>query len=244
MKLLTRPVLTLALLFGALPWSFASADDYMFCTLHPATGVGAHRQYYYTAIFQGYYTFKAEYNAGFKDYLEESQEGADNVLWSDGLCFVEDTRAAAQRELKRRKSSNERLNIKVVQTNWAPDTDTFTSKPLEDFNITVSKDDRSVEVCVRDHECADGDKVRVTVNSRRIFSGEIDHGWDCAKVRVTKGRNRIKMYAVNGTGYKGNCNHENVNTGEIRVRARNSETQSWRHRGGAGSSADIIVETR
>lgn len=50
--------------------------------------------------------------------------------------------------------------------------------------------------------------------------------------------------AVNGTGRKGNCSYANVNTGEIRVEGKTGETQSWRHRGGAGSSANIIVNVK
>ena len=32
---------------------------------------------------------------------------------------------------------------------------------------------------MRDHECEDGDRIRVEVNGRSIFSGEIDNDWDC-----------------------------------------------------------------
>ena len=99
-------------------------------------------------------------------------------------------------------------------------------------------------MCVRDHECEDGDRVRVSVNGSRVFSGEIDNDWVCEDVRVRQGNNRVDLYAFNGSGRKGNCSYADVNTGEIRVEGVNKEVQSWRHRGGAGSSASIIVKVR
>ena len=102
----------------------------------------------------------------------------------------------------------------------------------------------SLKVCVRDHECEDGDKIRVDVDGRSIFSGEIDNDWDCYTLTVWSGESyAVELTALNGTGYKGDCSHGNVNTGEIRITGENTETQVWRHRGGAGSKARIIVET-
>ena len=53
----------------------------------------------------------------------------------------------------------------------------------------------------------------------------------------------IELTALNGTGFKGDCNFADANTGEIRVSGLNAETQVWRHREGAGSQALIIVST-
>ena len=53
----------------------------------------------------------------------------------------------------------------------------------------------------------------------------------------------VELTALNGTGYKGDCNFKDANTGEICVTGENVETQVWRHRGTAGSMAGIIVET-
>ena len=159
----------------------------------------------------------------------------------DTWCFFEDSAAAAQRDLDRRMRSDRR-SYRVVETRWAPDT--FSAQPLRDFHITVSSGRREVGVCVRDHECEDGDRVRVSVNGGRVLSGEIDNDWDCERVEVREGRNRVELFAVNGTGRKGNCSYADVNTGEVRVEGKNAETQSWRHRGGAGSSAHIVVDVR
>ena len=59
-----------------------------------------------------------------------------------------------------------------------------------------------------------------------------------------RGRNEIELYAINGTGRKGNCSYADENTGELRVEGENAESQLWRHRGGAGSSAAIIVDVQ
>ena len=115
---------------------------------------------------------------------------------------------------------------------------------IQDFSMKIRGSTGTLKVCVRDHECEDGDKIRVEVDDRSIFSGEIDNDWDCYTLDVQAGeRYAVELTALNGTGYKGkNCSHRNVNTGEIRVTGENTETQVWRHRGGAGSKARIIVE--
>ena len=64
---------------------------------------------------------------------------------------------------------------------------------------------------MRDHECEDGDEVRVSVNGGRVFSGEIDNDWDCGDVPVREGNNRTELFAVNGSGHKGNCSYADVN---------------------------------
>ena len=117
-------------------------------------------------------------------------------------------------------------------------------RPIRDFPITVSSScPTEVAVCVRDHECEDGDQVRVSVNNSVIFSGEIFNQWQCRTVPVRVGTNSVEMFAINGTGRKGPCSYADINTGEIRVSGSggNVQTQSWRHRGGAGSRANLVV---
>ena len=113
---------------------------------------------------------------------------------------------------------------------------------LDDFDVTIpSGCPTQVEVCVRDYSCEDGDAIRVSVNNKVIFSGEIFNRWICENVDVRAGRNDIEMFAINGTGFKGSCSHPDVNTGEIRVRGNGVSTQRWRHAGGRGSSANLNV---
>ncbi len=115
---------------------------------------------------------------------------------------------------------------------------------IQDFSMKIRGSTGSLKVCVRDHECEDGDKIRVEVDGRSIFSGEIDNDWDCYTLDVWAGESyAVELTALNGTGYKGDCSYRDENTGEIRVTGENTETQVWRHRGGAGSKARIIVET-
>ena len=88
------------------------------------------------------------------------------------------------------------------------------------------------------------DGMTMWVADRSIFSGEIDNDWDCYTLDVWAGESyAVELTALNGTGYKGDCSYRDENTGEIRVTGENTETQVWRHRGGAGSKARIIVET-
>ena len=117
------------------------------------------------------------------------------------------------------------------------------TRNLRDVTVTIpSSCPRQVEMCVRDHQCEDGDQVRVSVNGSVIFSGELSNAWDCRTVPVGPGNNVFELYAINGTGFKGPCDHSDANTGEIRVRGgSSSSTQSWEHTGGTGSSAHLNV---
>ena len=111
--------------------------------------------------------------------------------------------------------------------------------------MTVS---RFLEVCIRDHEFEDGDRVTVTVNGENWFyNEEITNDWICTSELVGAGRHSIELFANNGTGFKGACSFRDGNTGEIRVvdgEYGDGETQTWKHRGGAGSKANIVVTLR
>ncbi|MCY3683376.1 MAG: hypothetical protein OXH16_18415 [Gemmatimonadetes bacterium] len=114
---------------------------------------------------------------------------------------------------------------------------------IQDFSMKIRGSTGTLKVCVRDHECEDGDRIKVEVDGRSIFSGEIDNDWDCYTLNVWAGESyAVELTALNGTGYKGDCSYRDENTGEIRVTGENTETQVWRHHGGAGSKARIIVE--
>ncbi|MCY4598687.1 MAG: SUMF1/EgtB/PvdO family nonheme iron enzyme [Acidobacteria bacterium] len=115
---------------------------------------------------------------------------------------------------------------------------------LRDFPMQITGETGSLEICVRDHECEDGDRISVDADGQIVFSGEIVNEWACHTLEVEGGRSySVELMALNGTGYKGSCSYADANTGEIRVTGENTETQVWRHRGGAGSRARIIVET-
>ena len=115
---------------------------------------------------------------------------------------------------------------------------------LSDFPVQIEGESGTVEVCVRDHECEDGDAISVDVEGRNLFAGELVNDAQCSTLEVEAGRDYvIGLTALNGTGFKGDCNFADANTGEIRVSGLNAETQVWRHREGAGSRARIVVTT-
>ncbi len=233
---LTAGYTALLLIFASFVPAPANADDddYIFCIMGSFSDDPRTR--YYSAIFLGDYSYTMGVENAFHEYLED--EGFEPAR-SESYCYFEKSSSSAEREFERHVRDDEDT-YKIVRTNWAPDT--FSAQPLRDFNITISEGQREIRVCVRDHECEDGDRVRVSVNGGSVFYGEIDNDWDCDDVRVQQGRNRVKLFAINGSGNKGNCSYADENTGEIRVEGKNTQTQSWRHRGGAGSSAHIIVE--
>lgn len=256
-KAVMLPAAILMLCAGITP--VHAADDYYYCMVWERV-IGFREEptpYYFSAIFSaeratfyGDPRIDVDYGHPFRDYVEQQYnvDATWNIVGDGHICMGY---SSSYQEVKNeyddkvRRHSNARIATRdlytVVQTNWSPDD--FTNQPLRDFNITVSSGQQEVRVCVRDHECEDGDEVRVSVNGEVLFSGEIDNQWACSDVAVRKGNNRIEMYAINGTGHKGaHCSHRNVNTGEIQVGGENVQTQSWRHRGGAGSSANIVVE--
>ena len=231
-------VTLLALTTTAVTRVQAAEDDYVFCIVQSLSDFSGETKStrYYTAIFLGDYSFTIGVENDFYDYLKEEAGVKPNrgATW----CFKGDSLAEAEREYASHVHDDKQV-FRVVHTKWAPDD--FTNQPLQDFTITVPVNRREVTVCVRDHECEDGDDVRVSVNGGNVFSGEIVNAWACSDVAVTEGRNAVELYAVNGSGRKGNCSYADANTGEIRVSGANVQTQSWRHRGGAGSRASIIV---
>ena len=203
----------------------ARADrDHIFCVVEDQAG-GTR---FFSAIFIGEYIDSWQTKSAFHDFL--MQEGnAPN--FSSSWCFSEESHSAADREFEQHVDGDEYL-YRIVRTNWAPES--FTARALQDFHITVPEQRQQVNVCVRDHECEDGDQVRVSVNGQALFSGEIDNAWACDRVSVSAGRNEIELYAINGTGRKGNCSYADENTGELRVEGENAESQLWRHRGWRG----------
>ncbi len=240
----------LCLVFTALAAAAADAqdDDMIYCLqYHRDIGVG---EVYYSGVFAGDYGSTLGYENDFYDYLESRGFEPDIT---ESFCHYADTRTEAENRMLRDIAEDRGYNFIVVQTQWEPagsagaasDAEPFTPQPLRDFRISVLSSPFDVQVCVRDHECEDGDRVRVSVNGIELMSEEIVNGWMCRNVALREGRHDIELFAINGTGYKGdNCSHADANTGEIRVTGEDSQTQSWRHRGGAGSSASIEVTVR
>ena len=237
----------LCLLFTALVLTVAYAqdDDNIYCLQYDRNaGVD---DVYYSGVFAGDYGSTLGYENDFYDYLES--RGFEPAI-TKSYCFFQPTLPEAEREMITKIADDRRNGYTVVQTEWRPagsagaasGAEPFTPQPLRDFQISVPSTPYDVQVCVRDHECEDGDRVRVSVNGIELMSGEIVNAWMCRSVTLREGRHDIELFAINGTGYKGDdCSHADANTGEIWVMGEDSQTQSWRHRGGAGSSASIEV---
>ena len=137
-----------------------------------------------------------------------------------------------------------RLRSQNVDTALGDCLEVFADGALRDFPMQIIGETARLEICVRDHECEDGDRISVLADGRPMFSDEITNEWICEALDVRAGRSyEVELTALNGTGHKGNCSYADVNTGEIRVTGENTETQTWRHRGGEGSQARIVVES-
>lgn len=105
---------------------------------------------------------------------------------------------------------------------------------------TFTVSDTNLRICVWDHECEDGDRVSVQLSNGRRHSVELRNAQFCMKAVVPKNSTTvITLTALNGTGHKGNCSHQNVNTGAISV-SGGGGTQIWSMRGGAGTSGQIV----
>ena len=186
----------------------------------------------------------AEVTARGKDYVGSSKATTD----ADGRFEIE-ARPESELELFAAAAGPVYSDARTMRTKGV---DLSLSKCLvvtgnqgiRDFPMKIKGATGSIKVCVRDHECEDGDKISVDFEGRTIFSGEIDNDWVCETLTVRGGESyAVELTALNGTGYKGDCSYADGNTGEIRVTGENTETQVWRHRGGAGSKARIVVET-
>ena len=111
-------------------------------------------------------------------------------------------------------------------------------------NITVTVPDGcplEVDVCVRDHQCEDGDIVRISINGDELYTKEIFNHWLCETAAVNVGANPIEAYSVNGTGRKGDCDFVNYNTGELEARASNVARTRWESAAGESSTAILYV---
>ena len=123
------------------------------------------------------------------------------------------------------------------------------------INVTIPAasavgDRGTITIKVRDHACEDGDRVAISVwnaHSRvwhEIFRGEIFNEWQTRTYEVTAGYHYIvDVFALNGTGFKGNCSFADVNTGEVFISNVNDSGSGarWETTGGAGSRTAVNV---
>ena len=202
---------------------------------------------FYSDVFRaGEYTPNVyRWGRQFRDFLRANYRLFDP--YRDALCFTEDHPGESYSKLESDKRNARSRGNDVIVTRWAPDylEEGIEEKPIRDFHVVVSRRTETLTVCIRDHECEDGDRVTVAVNGENWFyDEEITNDWICESTYVSAGRHSIELLAENGTGFKGECSFRDGNTGEIRVQGETIETQTWKHRSGAGSKANIIVTLR
>lgn len=163
------------------------------------------------------------------------------LLSSVGVDFSAPTYSALSSVVEQQSSSsggNTKNFIRQDLKTWSPiSTAKINGRP-------------AVKVCVRDHECEDGDILQVFIDGKS-FTKELTNASYCKIMPVDAGKIVVGVLAVNGSGHKGNCSYANANTGEIVMHGinsdgsiRNSQTQSWSLRAKAGtkSTAQIIVQ--
>lgn len=82
--------------------------------------------------------------------------------------------------------------------------------------FAVTSSDGTVAIEVWDDECEDGDIItlRVGTLSRTV---ELTRVRQTVTTTLTPGRHALEILAVNGTGYKGNCDFTDANTHAIQV---------------------------
>jgi len=111
-----------------------------------------------------------------------------------------------------------------------------------------------MRICLRDYICEDGDVLRITVNNSIQWQEELFNRGSCRDVTLNQGQNTISVLAVNGTGYKGNCDYADANSGEISVVSytRSGDglepykfsKQTWKLRAKAGSQSTIHINVK
>jgi len=106
--------------------------------------------------------------------------------------------------------------------------------------VTASAN-RTIRACVRDYECQDGDRVHVELDNLRGSSNVVFADQELLNTAVCRdvpipspGLYAFKLLALNGTGFKNNCDFADVNTGELTI-SGTSATVRWNVRGGAGT---------
>lgn len=231
--------------------NIAAEEGHIFCHCFGRDSGYSSDSVYYTDIFVVDVPLTQHFEEMERKFVDFLQINEPDRIFESASCIGSREGEHHSLILKRGSASRaEWRGQRVVNTAWTPmrssgpQDSRFLSQPIRDFQIELSEVPSEVQICVRDHECEDGDVVRVLVNDRELINVEITNEWQCTKRSLSKGRHDIELQAANGTGYKGNCSYMNENTGEIRVSGSNTQTQSWRHRGGAGSSASINIVVR
>lgn len=239
LRILSVFLLTATLLTAIAQPVKAAKGEFIHCNYVEADPLAQdeERTVYYSAVFLADYSDARRFKSDFAKYLRNEY----SAKRGDAYCFFQREEPAAKRDQERRMDDDKRVDLydHFEQTGWRPSG--ADNSPISDFHISVCNPSDTVEICVNDHACEDGDEIRVSFNGGVIFSGELFNQWDCDDVSVSAGNSySLDLLALNETGGKGGCPNQ-VNTGAMRVTGANTQTQEWRHRGQTGSTAQLIV---
>lgn len=158
-----------------------------------------------------------------------------------------DTGTTVNKEIEDNRSCNYRLSSYMTMTWEQFVADSSVNRQLADWGNFSAKftaqGQRYVNFCMRDNECEDGDILAVSINGKEIARSEIFNEARCLDVQVNPGVNYLGVYAVNGTGNKGQCSYADRNTGEVTVTGASGtgKTQTYSVRGGQGSHGSITI---
>ena len=104
----------------------------------------------------------------------------------------------------------------------------------------------TMDICVKDQRCVDGDTVRVSVNGSELFTTDLARDWTCETTDLVSGKNSIEAYAVDEGGPVPRCEiHWENNTGLLGVRVGGTivaQTAAWSLQ--IGESADLTIRVQ
>ena len=196
----------LCLLFTALvpTVAYAQDDDNIYCLQYDRNaGVD---DVYYSGVFAGDYGSTLGYENDFYDYLESRGFEPDIT---ESYCFFHPTLPAAERDMLSKIEEDRRYGYTAVRTEWRPEGSAafadvpISPQPLRDFRISVPVSPYGVGVCVRDHECEDGDRVRVSVNGIELMSEEIVKRLDVPDIDLAGGASQYRALRHQRHGLQG-----------------------------------------
>ena len=125
--------------------------------------------------------------------FEVATLGETFVRGARGECTVQNFPSPGETTALEWNQNTQHFEVVGEDISDLPDADA-----IDDFDISVCSSRREVRVCVRDHQCEDGDEIRVSVNGRTVFSGELFNRAECFNVPVNEGSNAIELLPSTG----------------------------------------------
>ncbi len=227
--------------YGKTFFNFYDDDNFnMFDTLHLVSGVGST----YASDNDARLRAEGEANA---EAIRKSREAAATIVGLAGI--ISGVKNGTSGNTGNTNTSN--TNNRTTQTARAnlPKTP-FVYDPLSNFRVSSE----TVQVCIWDYACEDGDRVTVRASGNRsitLFNNrKLTNAKQCRTVNLNQlvlggvsngSRVTLHLKADNGTGNEGQCSYEDVNTGKMSVSGGGGQ-DTWSLRGGTGSNGSITYK--